>query len=617
MKKFLSLIIALVLTMSVFAVFPVFAEDTVYDVGTAAQLDAAIEAINQMSLETYVADGNTNGSKNVVINLTADIVYNEDWTSDDLFAYATTGTEPANKTETPTVFTPLGSAINTDGTATPFMGRFNGNGYTISGLCVRRVRTSLNKQHEAQGAALIAFSKGATVNNVTIDRSAFFANEGCVGTIIGNSYQGANTVSKINVSDVQLKNAASGTGGIIGVNYKAGTSISDVKIDASVSGTDKLGGVVGETTVQMSISNVNADVTVNGTSTAVGGIVGYNKTDTLTVNNVYVEGTVSSTYEVSSAKVYVGGVCGQNDSNGTLNLTNAVVAADVTGQGFVGSALGAGTSGGKSNITNCFASGDVTATSQKAGGIVGCVNSAGATTLKNCAYVGTATSGNSEKGPIFGFNYNTSVTATACYGFKKDSAAAATGKLYGGCGSGSAATVTNSNVDCKTRDELAAIIDGWGKAATNTFTNSTVALGALFNNTVVGIQTGYDKAENGTRAVRFIATIDATDFREVGFIIKMTRPNGNDGTESVTVEKGTTSVYKSINSVSESTPATEFGSQYLTAIGVNNLDSVSELTFEVSSYVITLDGKKYTTDVKTVEYENKNEVIYINGKEEK
>ena len=607
MKKFLSLIIALVLTMSAFAVFPVFAADTVYDVGTADELDDAIAAANQMA-----------DSSSVIINLTADIVYNEGWTSEELFAYATTGENPSSKTSAPATFTPLGSVIDSSNGVTPFMGTFNGNGYTISGLCVRRVKTEvLTQGKDEQGAALIAFGKGATVNNVTIDRAAFFANGGCVGAIIGNSYQGANTVSGINVSDVQLKNAASYTGGIIGVNYVAGTSISNVNIDASVSGTGSVGGVLGYTQANTSISNVTADVIVNGTSTAVGGIVGYNKTNTLTVNNVYVEGTVASTYE-SSAKVYVGGVCGQNDSSGTLNLTNAVVAVDVTGKGYVGSALGVGTGGGVSNIKNCFASGDVTATSQKAGGIVGCVNSAGATTLKNCVYTGTVEAPK-EYSNVFGYNHNTSVTATACYGFKKDNTSASTAKLYGGCSS-DAVTVANSNVECKTRDELAAIIDGWGEAATDTFENSTDALGALFNNTVVGIQTGYDKTVTSlgrTRAVRFIATIDATDYQEVGFIIKMTRSNGNGGTESATVERSTKYVYTAINSVSESTLASEYGSKYLTAIGVNQLDSVSELTFEVKSYVITLDGDKYITDVKTVEYENKNGVIYINGKEEK
>ena len=609
MKKFLSLIIALVLTMSAFAVFPVFAADTVYEVGTAAQLDAAIKAINTMT-----------DSSSVIINLTADIVYNEGWTSDELLTYASTGEKPSSKTSAPATFTPLGSVVNSSNTQTSFQGTFNGNGHTISGLCVRRVRTDdINQQKEAQGAALIAFGKGVTVNNLTIDRSAFFANEGCVGTIIGNSHGATNTVSGINVSDVKLKSASSYIGGIIGVNYVAGTSISNVNVDASVSGTGSVGGVLGYNQANnMSISNVNADVIVNGTSTAVGGIVGYNKTNTLNVNNVYVEGTVASTYE-SSAKVYVGGVCGQNDSNGTLKLTNAVVAADVTGKGYVGSALGAGTGGGLSNITNCFASGDVTATGQKAGGIVGCVNSAGATVLKNCAYVGTVTvtSGNTEKGPIFGFNYNTDVSVTDCY----DATAAATGKLYGGCGSkdGSSITVTNSTVECKTRDELAAIIDGWGEAATDTFENSTDALGALFNNTIVGIQTGYDKSGvslNKSRAVRFIATVNDTDYQEVGFIIKMTRPTAS-GTESATVERSTKYVYTSINSVSESTLASDYDSEYLLAIGVNQLDSVSELTFEVKSYVITLGGDKYITDVKTVEYENKNGVIYINGKEEK
>ena len=609
MKKFLSLIIALVLTMSAFAVFPVFAADTVYEVGTAAKLYAAIKAINTMA-----------DSSSVIINLTADIVYNEGWTSEELLAYASTGQVPSTKTEDPELFTPLGSVIDSSNSVTPFMGTFNGNGHTISGLCVRRVKTDvLTQGKDEQGGALAGFAKGSTIQNLTIERSAFYAKNGCVGAIIGNSYQGANTVSEINIKDVKLKAAGNYTGGIIGVNYYAGTSISNVNIDASVSGTGSVGGVLGYNQANnMSISNVTADVIVNGTSTAVGGIVGYNKTNTLKVNNVYVEGTVASTYE-SSTKVYVGGVCGQNDSNGTLNLTNAVVAADVTGNGYVGSALGAGTGGGLSNITNCFASGDVTATSQKAGGIVGCVNSAGATALKNCAYVGTVTSGNSEKGPIFGYNYNTSVTATACYGFKKDNTSASTAKLYGGCSSGSAATVTNSTVDCKTRDELAAIIDGWGEAATNTFTNSTVALGALFNNTIVGIQTGYDKSGvslNKSRAVRFIATVNDTDYQEVGFIIKMTRPTAS-GTESATVERSTKYVYTAINSVSESTLASEYGSEYLTAIGVNQLDSVGKLTFEVKSYVKTLDGKTYITDVKTVEYENKNGVIYINGKEEK
>ena len=44
-----------------------------------------------------------------------------------------------------------------------------GNGKTISGLCVRRVKTeTLTQTKDAQGAALISFGKGTTVKDLTI-----------------------------------------------------------------------------------------------------------------------------------------------------------------------------------------------------------------------------------------------------------------------------------------------------------------------------------------------------------------------------------------------------------------------------------------------------------------
>ena len=54
MKKFLSLIIALVFVMSTFAVFPVFAAGTEYNVSTAAELNAAISKINDSLLIDFI-----------------------------------------------------------------------------------------------------------------------------------------------------------------------------------------------------------------------------------------------------------------------------------------------------------------------------------------------------------------------------------------------------------------------------------------------------------------------------------------------------------------------------------------------------------------------------------
>jgi hypothetical protein len=205
-------------------------------------------------------------------------------------------------------FSPIGN------TETYFTGNYNGQGFTIDSLYIRRAGSDF------QG--LFGYTINSEIKNLGVTNA----------DISGNSFTGGLT----GCSDFGSKvNNCYATGAVNCAGYY-------------------VGGLLG---FNNEVSNSYAAVSVTGTG-YVGGLVGYNHQSTVT--NCYSTGSVSGNYDV-------GGLVGIN--NYSAVITNSYATGSVTGTGYyVGGLIGY--TEGTSIITNCYSTGSVSGLSN-VGGLVG------------------------------------------------------------------------------------------------------------------------------------------------------------------------------------------------------------------------------------------------------
>ena len=291
-------------------------------------------------------------------------------------------------------------SIGLDGSGRNYIGTFDGQGLTISGLYI-------NTTSNTRG--LFGYvGEGGTVTNLIVK-----------GTVVSSG------------------SAAYGDGGIVGDN--AGT-VSNCVSDVAVKSGYNVGGVVGWNRDTGIITNCTNNGTITGTSNDVfvGGVVG---TNCGTVQNCTNNGAVETA-------TYAGGVVGVNFGtvSGSYNTKNV---AGVTAGGVVGANSYANVSG---KVTSCYNTGTVTGTTT-AGGVVG-ENIYGTSpgtpgTVTSCYNIGkvTAPSEGATIGGVVGANSNGTINGTVngCY-FLVETAAS-------GVGDNSSTNVTN--VTSKTTGEFA------------------------------------------------------------------------------------------------------------------------------------------------------------------
>lgn len=193
---------------------------------------------------------------------------------------------------------PIGNAT------TKFTGRYNGQGYTVSGLYINRSATSYN--------GLFGYAQGSIISNVKLTGL----------NIVGGSY----------------------TGGLAGYNY-TGATITSCSADGVITGTNYVGVLVGRNESSSIINNSLSKGTVTG-ATYVGGLAGLNYI-TCEINNCYSQAIVirvsggTSTYVAGftsynyTSKVINSYSTGSVTYIGTTNPTNkGFVASVVTGTGY-------------------------------------------------------------------------------------------------------------------------------------------------------------------------------------------------------------------------------------------------------------------------------------------
>lgn len=244
----------------------------------------------------------------------------------------------------------------------PYTGTFEGNGYTISGLFINN--SSTNDDYFGLFGVI---GGGGNVTNLTV--------EGSVTVNILEKFSGDLVIA----------------GGVTGMNHG---------------------------NVNNCINKVNVTVTDNKTIyTYVGGVSGVNYGNVCNCSNQVI---ITATADAAQ----IGGVVGQNQSNGSIEICNNTGAVNGTGQdiytggvagrnfntiskcyntGAVSGTIAGGVAGANSSannsgtVTSCYNTGMVTASSEGAtiGGVVG-ANSNGSTsgTVNGCYFlVGTAASG--------------------------------------------------------------------------------------------------------------------------------------------------------------------------------------------------------------------------------
>lgn len=259
-------------------------------------------------------------------------------------------------------FEPLGNSTK------QFMGIFDGQGFTITALTINRVLTdNVGMFGNIQAKAFITAVGLLSVSIVGKSNVGGFAgvshgaitNAYAIGEISGNvnvgglvGYTGAESKISDAYTFVTVSGSGSGTGGLVGSSY--GT-ITNVYAMGTVSGFGSYtGGLIGIHSTG-TVNNANATAQVFGNSD-VGGLMGHNSFGTVS--------NVKATGQVFGSGFYIGGLMGTN--NGFI--TNAYANGNVSGSGmyiggFVGYNVGA--------ISNVYTTSNVSGSGNIVGGLVG------------------------------------------------------------------------------------------------------------------------------------------------------------------------------------------------------------------------------------------------------
>ncbi len=329
---------------------------------------------------------------------------------------------------------------------TPFEGKLNGNGFTISGLNIIGTEGRGDNKRLADYSGLFGYlAKKSEVKDLIIDASNIEGyqyvgavagyTEGTVsdcqlgkkGVVNGRSYIGGiSGYSTSPLADLTNRGTVTGeqnTGGIVGCISAPGTVLIDCKNEGSIEGREKTGGIAGSFVSSNDAESIVKDChnngTVRGTSYQAGGIAGHVGTGyykaviegcdnsgevTGTGRNGGIAGWLSSekasivqckntgTVEGSGA----GGIVGNNQGIISDCYNSGTVIADIEGGGIAAYHMK-----GKGKIIRSYNEGSVLANSYS-GGIAG----ENASAVESC-YSSGKVRGSGISGGIIGKNVGT------------------------------------------------------------------------------------------------------------------------------------------------------------------------------------------------------------------
>lgn len=214
-----------------------------------------------------------------------------------------------------------------------------------------------------------------TISNLTISRST----TDYVGLFgyVSHSSNAITAIQNLKIEDCSIT-GDDYTGALAGYLYCS--PVVNCSVTGTVSGSDKVGGLLGLNGYQANVTDCFTDVTVSGVNYA-GGFVG--NANNSTILRCYALGDVNATgVDTGGFAGIVYGTINQSYATGNVVSTRNAVG------GFAGSVQG--------DITNCFATGDASSTVAYCGSFVGQNDG----DLTNCYALGSAFGGTIQKGMI-------------------------------------------------------------------------------------------------------------------------------------------------------------------------------------------------------------------------
>ena len=261
-------------------------------------------------------------------------------------------------------FYPIGNSVF------KFTGSFNGANYSISNLFI-------NMPNDAY-VGLFGWAEGDTIKNLNITNANITGLE-MVAALVGRTGDVSNTnittIQNISINNASITatkvdligddNEHVKTGALVGL--ASNCNISNCNAQASLTGRDRIGGLVGELSVNASIAAdaglvtfCYTNVNMSSTGRLVGGLVGFMNNNT----------RVSYSYslgDIDANGFNVGGLVGLSNTGSTISNSYSLV--NVSGGNNIGGFIGFS----RSTITNSYAVGEVTGLTN-VGGFVGTVN---------------------------------------------------------------------------------------------------------------------------------------------------------------------------------------------------------------------------------------------------
>lgn len=401
----------------------------------------------------------------------------------------------ANDIDASTVTLPIGTRTNSD--EHPYSGTFDGNGKTVT----------VNISSSSGYIGLIGYGDGVTVKDLTVKGSV--RGSSFVGGIVGGDRNYESSITGC-VNEATISSSGSSIGGIAGAFY--GT-INDCKNSGDVSGSQDIGGIVGE-------------------GSAVSGC--------------------SNTGNITASFYYAGGIAGSSGNMETLRqLTRCSNTGTVTAVDYAGGLIGRMRSGDTAAVgetavvENCYNTGDVIATTG-ANGVGGLVGNFSSASIDISNSYNTGALSDASRGTATGTLIGKAGSA--------DSVINITNSYYIQSGSGDVKTVGNpgtATVNDKsspiTAEELAKIIDENGFLIASPQEETTISL----DETALNMNAGEEKQLTATvspegTAVTWssddeaVATVDQNGkvtAVEVGTANITAAANGKTATCAVTVEE--------------------------------------------------------------------------------
>lgn len=227
---------------------------------------------------------------------------------------------------------PSGSNWTPVGMSSYYKGSIDGNGKTITGLCIYSASKNIGFVSQ--------LGENGNIKDLHLDDVAVYSDNQIVGGVVGKVWNTAGDISGCTVSGSVMSNRTL-VGGIVGSNSSQVGIITNCANHATVTGRNFVGGIVGEMK-EKSITNCTNTGTVTATFSQAGGIAGSVQTDyddsTPLISGCFNSGKVTSTNETYKEN---GGIVGEISTSSWTIIACVNTGEVENGAGIVGNNGGA------------------------------------------------------------------------------------------------------------------------------------------------------------------------------------------------------------------------------------------------------------------------------------